>query len=139
MQYCRKLTRKGTRQILLIIHSSSRLRQCHVLRRNGEFKALAFHKMFWEKKVKGRNNECKKRHSSIIALALLASLLVEGMSVSGVRLKLILSLLIRIISCQYIIDRKKNAIYFAFLSIRYILVADKISFLVLFLELFFLS
>jgi hypothetical protein len=83
MQYCRKLTRKGTRQILLIIHSSSRLRQCHVLRRNGEFKALAFHKMFWEKKVKGRNNECKKRHSSIIALALLASLLVEGMSVSA--------------------------------------------------------
>ena len=46
-------------------------------------KALAFHKIFWEKKVKGRNNECKKRHSSIIALALPVSLLVVGMSVSA--------------------------------------------------------
>ena len=82
MQYCRKLTRKGTRQILLIIHSSSRLRQCHVLRRNGELKALAFHKMFWEKKVKGRNNECKKTFIYSCS-ALLASLLVEGMSVSA--------------------------------------------------------
>lgn len=39
--------------------------------------------MFWEKKVKGRNDECKKRHSSIIALALLVSLLVVWMSVSA--------------------------------------------------------
>lgn len=138
MQYCRKLTRKGTRQILLIIHSSSRLRQCHVLRRNGEFKALAFHKMFWEKKVKGRNNECKKRHSSIIALALLASLLVEGMSVSAlVEVNPLLTYQDYFLSIYYRL--KKNAIHFAFSSIRYILVADRISFLVLFLELFFLS
>ena len=33
--------------------------------------------------MKGRNNECKKRHSSIIALALPVSLLVVGMSVSA--------------------------------------------------------
>ena len=94
--------------------------------------------MFWEKKVKGRNNECKKRHSSIIALALLASLLVEGMSVSAlVEVNPLFTYQDYFLSIYY--RQKKNAIYFAFLSIRYILVADRISFLVLFLELFFLS
>ena len=78
-----------------------------------------------------------KKHSSVIALALLASLLVEGMSVSAlVEVNPLLTYQDYFLSIYYRL--KKNAIYFAFSSIRYILVADRISFLVLFLELFFL-